>query len=134
MSSTSRFPKSVSPVLTHSGDWRWDALCAQVAPEEWFYTHRERGPEDGGLTDSEVVGICRRCPALRFCLETALRDREPFGIWAATYPKHRRAMAVAIDRGVTTVDDLADHLRIAPAHDVIRGLTVTDTHSPRTAA
>lgn len=134
MSGTSRFPSSVSPTLAHPEEWRLDALCAQVAPDEWFYTHRERGPETGGLTDSEVVGICRRCPALRSCLETALRDREPCGVWAATYPKHRRAMSAAIAHGVTTVDELADRLRIAPAHDVLRGLPSSDTQLPRTAA
>ena len=37
--------------------------------------------------------ICLQCPVLRECRNYALAVEEPFGIWGATTPQERRAIA-----------------------------------------
>ena len=65
--------------------------CAE-APEMWF---ADRKPGTGGglsREQAEAVKGCKRCPELAKCLERALANREPFGIWGATTPEQRQAM------------------------------------------
>lgn len=66
-----------------------DAACADQSihdPEMWFTT-------DGDLGAAHRARmVCRRCPALRACLEWALVNDERHGIWGATTPLQRDAM------------------------------------------
>jgi hypothetical protein len=105
--------------------WHLDALCAQIAPEEWFLTRQDRANGDGGLTDDEITKVCQRCPAMRYCLDRSLdapgpRGVEEWGIWAGTNTWHRREFASALAAGVTTIDELADRLRREPAYRTVR--------------
>lgn len=65
------------------GDWREQALCAQVDPEIFH-------PEKGGSPRPAKL-ICRMCPVQVECLETALANNEMFGIWGGLTAHERTA-------------------------------------------
>lgn len=58
------------------------ALCAEVDPELWF-------PEEGGSPEA-ARAICARCPVQEACLQQALRNREPYGVWGGLTPRERQ--------------------------------------------
>jgi hypothetical protein len=131
MSDADDFPTTPWESTPTNPDWRLDALCAQVAPDEWYFTHRDRAAGNGGLDDDDVMAICRQCDALPDCLTTALLNRESWGVWGATHPRHRREMITALHAGRTTVTELAAHLRVRPAQAVVHALR---NRNQRTAA
>jgi hypothetical protein len=125
VTASSRFPLSGRDRALAPEGWHLDALCAQIDPEEWYFTNHDRAAHQGGLTEHEVVEVCQRCPAMRYCLQRALdgdgpRGVEEFGMWAATNFWHRRTFAAAISHGKTDIDALADQLRRQPAHQIAR--------------
>lgn len=65
-------------------EWHESALCAQVGGDLWF-------PEKGEQT-SEARLICKRCPVQDECLEHALTQHEPYGIWGSKSARERSKM------------------------------------------
>ncbi len=63
------------------GSWRESAAC-EGAPAEVFY------PEDD-FDAAQAKAICARCPVRAVCLETALRNRERYGVWGGLTPRER---------------------------------------------
>jgi WhiB family redox-sensing transcriptional regulator len=53
--------------------WMADGLCSQTDPEEFF-------PEAGERSDA-AKQVCRGCPVRERCLEYALAEGIPFGVW-----------------------------------------------------
>ncbi len=125
MPTDSRFPLS-GRGRPHAPDaWHLDALGAQIAPEEWFLTRYDRTDTHGGLTEDEVIKVCQRCPAMRYCLDRALNGAGPggveeWGVWAGTNLWQRRELAQGIRDGLTDVDELADRLRTERANRTVR--------------
>lgn len=75
------------PVLADPAEpWQDDALCAQVGSELFFV-------EKGGST-AEAKKVCSMCPVRPECLEAALRNEEPHGIWGGTSPRERERILV----------------------------------------
>lgn len=64
--------------------WIEQALCAQVDPEIFF--------PDKGANPHAAIEVCRRCPVRKQCLEWALREREPYGVWGGTTAKRREEL------------------------------------------
>lgn len=64
--------------------WTVDALCAQTDPEVFF-------PEKSGTT-KPAKRICDGCPVRQQCLDYALDNEEPFGIWGGLSVRERRAL------------------------------------------
>lgn len=64
--------------------WIEQALCAQVDPEIFF--------PDEGEKPFAAIEVCRRCPVRKQCLEWALREREPYGVWGGTTAKRREEL------------------------------------------
>ncbi|AYR01120.1 WhiB family transcription factor [Mycobacterium phage LeMond] len=59
------------------------ALCAQSDPDVFF--------PDKGQSAEPARRICRRCPILDECLDTALgNEHEVFGIWGGLTQRDRR--------------------------------------------
>jgi len=65
-------------------DWRNLALCPQTDPEIFF-------PEKGGST-REAKKVCRACEVRAECLDYALENREPWGIWGGLSDQERRQL------------------------------------------
>lgn len=65
-------------------DWRDDALCAEVDGDAFF-------PEKGGSTQTPKA-VCARCPVRAECLDYALENREPHGVWGGLGENERRAL------------------------------------------
>jgi len=56
------------------------ALCTQTDPE-LFFSEKWEDVE-------QARDICKRCPIMEDCLEQAMRENIPFGVWGgATYPE-----------------------------------------------
>lgn len=79
------------PGLKFSGnqDWREYAACAKLPKNLFFYEGRgAKGNKE--LLDS--VNVCLKCPVRRQCLEFAVKNNEPYGQWAGTFPDERAKM------------------------------------------
>lgn len=62
-----------------------EPVCAQSDPEEWF-------PEQGG-SYGHAKRVCGECPLKDPCLQFALLNNEPYGIWGGVAPRTRQRMA-----------------------------------------
>lgn len=60
------------------------ALCAEVDPEAWF-------PEKGG-SPREAKRVCAGCEIQGECLQWALANNEPHGVWGGATPAERFRM------------------------------------------
>ena len=68
--------------------WMADALCASIGGDFWF---PDRGHGDERVT-RRAKAVCRDCPVRAECLDYALRNAEPYGIYGGTTPFERRKM------------------------------------------
>ena len=75
---------SAFPFAMNTEPWVEDGTCNQTDPEAFF-------PERGG-SNREAKRVCKACPVVAECLEYALRNDEPFGIWGGTSERERRRM------------------------------------------
>lgn len=66
-------------------DWRDQALCAQTDPNAFF-------PEKGG-SNRPAKATCRSCPVRAECLQYALDNDEPFGVWGGMTRQARQQLA-----------------------------------------
>lgn len=90
---TTRFAPTPSPTtqeliaeLGYSAlpmDWQQDALCAQTDPEVFF-------PDKGGNA-AVAKQVCASCPVSQQCLDYAIANDEPHGIWGGLSDRQRRA-------------------------------------------
>ncbi len=62
-------------------NWKLDGLCNQTDPEV-FFPERNESPK-------EAKRICATCPVREECLESALKNKEQFGIWGGTTARER---------------------------------------------
>ena len=70
-------------------DWRNEGLCSRPGEdgEDWF-------PVGAGIeataAGNHAKAVCWRCPVMERCGQTALENREPFGIWGGLDEAERR--------------------------------------------
>ena len=110
------FEISWSSVRSFPGDgnadrfWVRDAACVS-APDVFYpegHPPRSRSGEKLDATIARARAICRGCPVRDNCLEEALTQQEPFGIWGGLTPMERR---VAQKLGCTgTADEITSQL------------------------
>lgn len=67
-------------------EWEQHAVCKQIGTELFFPQFQ------GTNTYAQAERACRICPVRQECLDKALRDEEPFGMWGGTTPKARLFM------------------------------------------
>jgi WhiB family redox-sensing transcriptional regulator len=65
-------------------DWQLDAVC-RTTTLEIFYS-------SDAADVREAVGMCRRCPVRRPCLQAAVEREEWFGVWGGTTERERRRL------------------------------------------
>jgi hypothetical protein len=59
--------------------------CRETDPDLWFQ-------EYGTLSYNIPRKFCNRCPVRAKCLEFALANNEPFGMWGGKTPDERKRM------------------------------------------
>lgn len=69
------------PDVDHPGTWPSQALCAQTDPELFF-------PEEGE-NSTQAKSVCSACNVRTQCLDYALNNDEPFGIWGGLSTRER---------------------------------------------
>jgi len=62
-----------------------DPICSETDPEQWF-------PEKGA-SNTYAKKHCKECPLKDPCLQFALLNNEPYGIWGGVAPRGRQKMA-----------------------------------------
>lgn len=67
--------------LTNREEWVKDAICPQTSVDAFF-------PESGECSDLASL-VCAECPVRRECLQYALDNDEPHGIWGGYGRKAR---------------------------------------------
>jgi WhiB family redox-sensing transcriptional regulator len=77
--------------------WRLDAACRGGLPTDWFYPERGGGGSDH--VGNRAKAVCSGCPVREECLASALRRREPAGVWGGAGEARRRAIARAAKKG-----------------------------------
>ena len=80
-----------------TGDWRDDALCAESLNDAAFF------PEMGASA-KYAQRICAACPVRQQCLEYALDNEIPWGIWGGVTASDRRAMREPVKATYTRLD------------------------------
>ncbi len=66
--------------LVRDGEWLHRAACADE-DTALFYDHDRETNEGRLLRVTTAKAICEGCPVRRECLNTALANDEPYGIW-----------------------------------------------------
>ncbi|MFD3717226.1 WhiB family transcriptional regulator [Streptomyces sp. NPDC058674] len=64
--------------------WIADGICAQTDPEEFF-------PDKGGSTTA-AKQVCFACTVRRDCLNYALANNEPAGVWGGLSHRERQRL------------------------------------------
>jgi len=73
--------------------WKRLALCAQTDPEAFF-------PEKGS-SNAAAKRVCMACEVRVECLEWALDQGEPHGVWGGMSERERRRLARELPRRCT---------------------------------
>lgn len=66
-------------------DWRIGAPCSTVDPDLFFDVSED---DKDALKQAKL--ICRGCPVAQQCLDTAMIQREEYGVWGGMTPSQRR--------------------------------------------
>jgi len=80
--------KRLPPPLAVQWEWQADAACRGMDSGTFFHPVNERNAAREHRI-AAAKAICRRCPAIRECLEYALRVREPYGVWGGRSEEER---------------------------------------------
>jgi WhiB family transcriptional regulator, redox-sensing transcriptional regulator len=65
-------------------EWQLEAACASTNLDIFY------SAEHADMR--EAIGLCRRCPVRRPCLEAAVERGEWFGVWGGTTERERRRL------------------------------------------
>lgn len=86
-------------------DWHADASCLGMPEHVFFGEQDEEGRSQFTLSQiKNAKTICYSCPVLEKCLETALINRERFGIWGATTARTRARIQRMLESGERTLE------------------------------
>ena len=72
--------------------WQYRALCRGEDAEMFFAPNYFEKKEEKDAREARAKSICVRCPVRVECLEYALRNREPHGIWGGLNEAERKAL------------------------------------------
>jgi WhiB family transcriptional regulator, redox-sensing transcriptional regulator len=78
--------------------WQYDAACRGEDSELFFAPNYFEKKEEKEAREERAKAICQRCDVREECLEYALRNREPHGIWGGLNEMERKALVRERDR------------------------------------
>jgi WhiB family transcriptional regulator, redox-sensing transcriptional regulator len=73
---------------TRSATWRDEAACLHPDPD-LFFPISTTGPARRQIDEAKCV--CQACPVRTPCLDWALNNSVPYGVWGGTTEEERRA-------------------------------------------
>jgi WhiB family redox-sensing transcriptional regulator len=88
-----------NPYTTVSGvddAWWVDAAC-RVDRSDTFFPESRGGKPLSLRAELRAKAICARCPVQQQCLDTALRTKEPTGIWGGLTAAERRELLARLE-------------------------------------
>ncbi len=74
----------IEDALANRPKWMSEGICAQTDPDAFFL-------ERGG-NPRPAKAVCARCPVTAECLQYAIDNDEPFGIWGGKSERERRGL------------------------------------------
>ena len=90
--STSGAPASAYEQFTGGpGEWWEQAACRDRNAELFFHSDHERGPSRA-MRAAKAKAVCATCPVVALCLEYALAQPEPYGIWGGLDEQEREKL------------------------------------------
>ena len=72
--------------------WQYDAACRGEDSDLFFAPNYFERKEEKEAREDKARAICARCPVREECLDYALRNREPHGIWGGLNEIERKAI------------------------------------------
>jgi WhiB family transcriptional regulator, redox-sensing transcriptional regulator len=72
--------------------WQYEASCRGEDSDLFFAPKYVEKKEEKEAREARAKAICVRCPVRFDCLEYALRNREPHGIWGGLNEVERKAL------------------------------------------
>lgn len=82
-------------------EWTEHALCAQVDLDGFF-------PEGRGASAGLAKKTCAMCPVISKCLDWAVKNDEPHGVWGGLSPRQRRPLVNAYRASLQVVCELEE--------------------------
>ncbi|MEU6713029.1 WhiB family transcriptional regulator [Nonomuraea sp. NPDC046802] len=75
--------------------WTNRAACRDVDPEIFFPV---AAPDTvaGAAAEAHAKAVCRGCQVREECLGTAIRHRDPYGVWGGQGERERRRIISAV--------------------------------------
>jgi WhiB family redox-sensing transcriptional regulator len=83
--------------------WQYRAACRGEDAEMFFAPNYFERKEEKEQREVQAKTICARCPVRDECLEYALRNREPHGIWGGLNESERKSLIRSRERGMRQV-------------------------------
>jgi WhiB family transcriptional regulator, redox-sensing transcriptional regulator len=83
--------------------WQYRAACRGEDAEMFFAPNYFERKEEKEGREVQAKTICARCPVRDECLEYALRNREPHGIWGGLNESERKSLIRSRERGMRQV-------------------------------
>jgi WhiB family redox-sensing transcriptional regulator len=83
--------------------WQYRAACRGEDAEMFFAPNYFERKEEKEVREAQAKNICARCPVRDECLEYALRNREPHGIWGGLNESERKSLIRSRERGMRQV-------------------------------
>ena len=83
--------------------WQYRAACRGEDAEMFFAPNYFERKEEKEAREAQAKTICARCPVRDECLEYALRNREPHGIWGGLNESERKSLIRSRERGMRQV-------------------------------
>lgn len=96
---------SVPDTTSRNSDWRTAAACREEDPE-LFFPKGADGP--WLLVIEEAKAVCRRCPVVDACLQFALDEGIPSGIFGGLTDTERQGLRRSVRRGTTAPENVED--------------------------
>jgi WhiB family redox-sensing transcriptional regulator len=77
---------AVAPPSYNNDNWREGASCCETDLAIFF-------PEKGGSSEAkDAKRVCGACAVRGFCLQEALKNDEPYGVWGGLTVRERRVL------------------------------------------
>lgn len=113
--------------MNHNRDWRTAAACRNEDPE-LFFPQGTEGP--AALQIQQAKAICRRCPSVETCLQIALDENIPAGIFGGLTDTERQSLRRAATRKNLASSEIQQRARQTPTQpkpNTLRQLFETNT-------
>lgn len=79
-------------IVDREDGWQSLALCRGYDAALFFSPGTPEVKEEKDAREAKAKAVCRQCPVRQECLDFALANREPYGIWGGLNETERRRL------------------------------------------